>query len=406
MENTTHPLSAAARPLIQASVPVLREYGLAITRCFYARLFAQNPELQNLFNSGNQANGAQQGSLATAVLAYAANIDDPAALRPVIDRIAHKHASVGIQPSQYPLVGRTLLAAIAEVLGSAATPELLRAWEEAYGLLADELIAAEERLYRGAGATPGELRQLVVGDVQPETAEVTSFYLETERGTSPGDFLPGQYVSVATVLSQSGLRQLRQYSLSDAPARPYWRITVKRDSGGERAPAGLVSNHLHANLRRGDRVAVSAPFGNFSPMPKDGRPLALLSAGVGVTPMISALNALVDARHAAPVLFLHAARSPNHQSLRLDIGRARVRLPRLTILSFFEDMAGAVSPDVRLGRMHVTPDLVAPFLDADFYLCGPLPFMRSQWRALRDLGVPPERIHREVFGPDLFDQLA
>jgi nitric oxide dioxygenase len=132
----------------------------------------------------------------------------------------------------------------------------------------------------------------------------------------------------------------------------------------------------------------------------------MLSAGVGVTPMVSALNTLVDARHAEPVLFLYAARNPNHQSLRLDIERARARLPRLTMLSFFEDFAGAAPQDARLGRMQVTPDLFAPFFDADFFLCGPLPFMRNQWRALRDLGIAPERIHREVFGPDLFDQLA
>ena len=93
-------LSASARPPIHASVPVLREHGLTITRRFYQRMFEAHPELHNVFNLSNQAQGEQPQALATAVYAYAANIDQPAALEPVLSRIAHKHASVGITPAQ------------------------------------------------------------------------------------------------------------------------------------------------------------------------------------------------------------------------------------------------------------------------------------------------------------------
>ncbi|MGN6703769.1 MAG: globin domain-containing protein, partial [Burkholderiaceae bacterium] len=143
-------ISAASRPYIDASVPVLREHGLAITRVFYRNLFAAHPELTNLFNMGNQASGVQQQSLAAAVFAYAANIDNPDALAPVASRIAHKHASVGIRPDHYPIVGRHLLGAIKEVLGDAATPALIDAWAEAYGALAQALIDAERGLYGNA----------------------------------------------------------------------------------------------------------------------------------------------------------------------------------------------------------------------------------------------------------------
>lgn len=409
MNRASGGLSAEARPLIHASVPVLREHGLAISQHFYRLLFDENPELKNLFNLGNQANGSQQTSLATAVLAYAANIDNLTALGPVIARIAHKHASVGVVPEHYPIVGRTLLRAIADVLGAAATPELLSAWAEAYGLLADELIAAEKGLYGAAETAPGQLRQLVVSDAKRENAEITSFYLTTIAGERPGSFLPGQYVSVAFTAADTGLRQLRQYSLSDAPSRPYWRITVKRESGNAARPPGRVSNALHAHVKAGDRVAVSAPFGNFNPVPEPGQPIALLSAGVGITPMISALNALADAAHSGPVLFAHAARSAAHRILDADVERARARLPCLTSLAFWEevdDIESARAAGARPGRMELTEGLVEPFRDASFYLCGPVPFMREQWRALKNLGISGERIHREVFGPDLFDHLA
>src|SRR5690606_23577114 len=118
-------------------------------------MFEEHPELTNLFNMGNQANGAQQQSLASAVFAYAANIDNPDALAPVVSRIVHKHASLGITAKHYPIVGRHLLGAIQETLDDAATPELLSAWEEAYGLLADAFVAEERKLYQAANTEPG-----------------------------------------------------------------------------------------------------------------------------------------------------------------------------------------------------------------------------------------------------------
>jgi nitric oxide dioxygenase len=148
-------ISAASRPYIDASVPVLRAHGLAITTAFYRNLFAELPQMANLFNMGNQANGAQQQSLASAVFAYAANIGNPDALGPVVVRIMHKHVSVGVRAEHYPIVGRHLLGAIAEVLGEAATPALLAAWQEAYDSLARLFIDAERALYASAAIEPG-----------------------------------------------------------------------------------------------------------------------------------------------------------------------------------------------------------------------------------------------------------
>jgi nitric oxide dioxygenase len=111
-------LSAASRPYIEASVPVLREHGLAITKVFYSNLFASHPQLHNIFNAGNQANGTQQQSLASAVFAYAANIDNAGALAPVISRIVNKHVSLGVTAAHYPIVGEHLLGADGVLLGA------------------------------------------------------------------------------------------------------------------------------------------------------------------------------------------------------------------------------------------------------------------------------------------------
>ncbi|VVE90192.1 globin domain-containing protein [Pandoraea bronchicola] len=398
-------LSAASRPYIDASVPVLREHGLAITRHFYASMFEAHPELRNLFNMGNQASGAQQQSLASAVFAYAANIDNAAALGPVLERIVHKHVSVGITPSHYPIVGHHLLRAIKDVLGDAATPELIAAWDEAYWLLAGELIAAEARLSERTRAPLGALRELVVADIDRETEHIVSYYLRTPEGGSPGEFAPGQYVSVSVTLPD-GLQQRRQYSLSDAPDAPHWRITVKREDAAHAKPAGQVSNWLHANLRAGDRILVSPPYGEFTTSLDAARPLVLLSAGVGITPMMSMVAALAAKGSRREVLFAHAARDVSHVALRRHLAHAATQLPNLRVATFLEtpqSTAHAGTGDTFAGRMDISR-LALP-ADADYLLCGPAPFMQTQWRALRDAGVPAQRLHREVFGPDALDHL-
>lgn len=404
-------ISTTARPYIEASVPVLREHGLAITTRFYARMFEAHPELRNLFNMGNQASGAQQQSLAAAVFAYAANIDNAAALAPVLDRIVHKHAAVGIKPSHYPIVGRHLLGAIGEVLGEAATPELIAAWDEAYWLLAGELIAAEARLYQRTGTQPGQLQALQVLRTEREGTDTASIYLQTPQGTSPGTFLPGQYVSVAVdwiAVDGAARRQLRQYSLSDAPGQPWWRLTIKREAG---TPAGQVSNWLHDQVKAGDVLPVSAAYGDFTPVLEGDAPMVLLSAGVGITPMVSVLKALARQNPARPVVFAHAARDATHQALLADLQEAARLMPRLRTVLFHEqgrehDAPQDLAHTTYRGRMTLEPVLAdVDLAQAQVLMCGPLPFMRAQWDGLRHKGVPAERIHREVFGPELLDHL-
>jgi len=388
-------ISAASRPYIDASVPVLREHGQAITRTFYANMFAAHPELTNLFNMANQASGVQQQSLASALFAYAANIDNAAALGPVVSRIVHKHVSLGLTADKYPIVGFHLLGAIKSTLGDAASPALLQAWEEAYGALARVFIDAEAKMYAEAGITPGQLFAMRVTEVVRESDSVLSIRFVPQDGGALPPFRAGQYVSVEARLDD-GARQLRQYSLSDAPGLGSMRISVKREDGNGISPAGAVSNLLHRDVKVGSILQVSYPCGDFLPDTESDAPLVLLSAGVGITPMIAALNriALVDPQRR--VIFAHAARSAAQHAHRADIARAQARMPHLQVVTFHEDVDGMM----RLARLPSWPRA-----ETDVYLCGPLPFMQAQWNALLDAGAPATRLHREVFGPDLMDHL-
>lgn len=401
-------LSATARPYIDASVPVLRQHGQTITRQFYQNMFAAHPELNTLFNLGNQASGVQPQSLAAAVFAYAANIDNAAALAPVLERIVHKHAAVGITPAHYPIVGRHLLGAIQQVLGEAATPALMAAWDEAYWLLAGELIAAEARLYQRVGQAPGALHAVRVIGREQDCAQVDSWYLQTADGRSPGEFLPGQYVSVAVPLAP-GHRQLRQYSLSDRPGAPHWRLTIKRAPASDAAPAGQVSNWLHQHVQVGDMLSVSAAFGDFAPQLAGQAPLVLMAAGVGVTPMMSVLAELAASGSQRPVHWLYACRDGAHHVLRQAADAALAQLPHAVRQVCYQqpqasDRLGADYQHGGLLDLAQAPLPADPAL-GDYYLCGPAAFMRAQWQALLALGVPATRIHREVFGPELLEHL-
>jgi nitric oxide dioxygenase len=395
-------ISEASRPYIDASVPVLRQHGLTITKLFYENMFAAHPELTRIFNMGNQASGAQQQSLASAVFAYAANIGNPGALGPVVQRIVHKHVSVGIRAEHYPIVGHHLLGAISATLGDAATPALLDAWKEAYTSLATLLIKAEAEMYSTAGIEPGETRPMEVTEVVRESANVLSIRMVPFDDTPLPGFKPGQYVSVAVDFAD-GRRQLRQYSLSDKPGIGSFRISVKREDAADGAPAGEISNWLHANVAVGTILQVTHPFGEFTPDTESDQPLVLLSAGVGVTPMVSALRRVAEVNPQRRVIFAHAARDAFHHALRGEVDALAAVMPNLSVVSFYENKGDA--QDAIEGRMDVARLPAWPVEKAEVYLCGPHKFMQAQWLSLLYRGVPAAKLHREVFGPELLDHL-
>lgn len=227
----------------------------------------------------------------------------------MLNRIAHKHASLGVRADLYPLVHQHLFEAIAEVLGDAVTPEVAAAWDEVYWLMANALIAIETRLYAGQGVADGDVwRQWEVVARTEETPHAASFLLRPADGHPAPAFRAGQYVSVQVQLAD-GARQIRQYSLTGAPSATTRAIAVKQVTGTGGDPDGEVSHHLHTHVRQGDQLRVSAPYGDLVLEPGDA-PLLLASAGIGCTPMLAMLEQLVATGHPGPVTVVHADRSP------------------------------------------------------------------------------------------------
>ena len=133
--------------IIKSTVPVLKEHGLEITTTFYKNMFANNPEVKPLFNMDKQASGEQPKALAMTILAAAQNIDNLEAILPAVQKMCRAHVNSNVKAEHYPIIGENLLAAIKEVLGDAATEEILNAWAEAYGVIAEVFIKIEKDMY-------------------------------------------------------------------------------------------------------------------------------------------------------------------------------------------------------------------------------------------------------------------
>ena len=140
-------MNVRTKEMIKETAPVLKEKGEEITTEMYKVLFSKYPETQELFKD---ASPEQHKKLASAVYAYAANIDKLENLGKGIEQMALVHVKTNVKPEHYPMVGDALLSAIKTVLGSAATDEVMSAWEEAYGFLANVLIEKEKELYAEA----------------------------------------------------------------------------------------------------------------------------------------------------------------------------------------------------------------------------------------------------------------
>ncbi|MCY0946744.1 globin domain-containing protein [Streptomyces antarcticus] len=393
-------LSEKSTATVRATLPAVGAAIGDITELFYTKLFAAHPELlRDLFNRGNQAAGLQKQALAGSIAAFATHLVAHPDQRPdvMLNRIAHKHASLGVTREQYPVVHEHLFAAIAEVLGDAVTPEVAAAWDEVYWLMANALAAIEERLYAGSQVAAGDVwREWTVTGRTEETADCATFRIAPADGVPAPAHLPGQYVSVQVELPD-GARQIRQYSLHGDPGSQTRAITVKRVHGpAAGGPDGEVSHHLHARVRAGDTLRVSAPYGDLVLRDSAG-PVLLASAGIGCTPMLSLLEHLADTGHTAPVTVLHADRSPADHPLRDDHRALTHKLTDSSARFWYEESAG---PDDGEGRLDLDGVPVAAGTTA--YLCGPLPFMRSVREQLLAKGVAAADIHYEVFGPDLW----
>ncbi|MEK4026568.1 MULTISPECIES: NO-inducible flavohemoprotein [Sporosarcina] len=385
--------------IIKSTVPVLEQHGKTITTVFYRNMFEAHPELLDIFNHANQSQGRQQTALANTVYAAAQHIDDLGAILPAVVQIAHKHVSLGILPEHYPIVGEYLLGAIKEVLGDAATPEIIDAWAAAYGVIADAFIGLEAKMYDDNESADGgwrEFKDFEIVDKVEESDVITSFYLKPVDGKKLPYYLPGQYITIRT--SIPGVKNVvnRQYSLSQKSNDETFRISVKREDSLQ--PNGVVSCYLHNEAAVGDIIEVSVPAGDFYLEPTKTTPVTLISGGVGITPMKAMYQTIADVSPEREVAFLHSARTRSQQAFATKLEQLNAKLPNSSYKALYSEEG-----DGMFTREFLQENVIE---GSDVYVCGPTGFMEFVIQQLYAIGVPEEKVHFEFFGPAVQLDLA
>lgn len=404
MNNANKYLDDETIATLKSTVAFLAENGTVITQIFYKKLFESHPDLKNVFNMAHQNNGDQQQALASAVYGFANNLDDLDALADQISRIAHKHTSLNVQAEHYPIVGENLLAAIHEVvtdsIDAATADTITSAWEKGYGILANLLIEYENKLYDRAENQPAGwkgLREFILMKKEVESEGITSFYIKpTDRKALP-IYQAGQYVSVYVKADDWKFQQIRQYSLSDAHRDDYYRLTIKKE--------GLVSSYLHDSWQVGELINITPPAGDFYLQDNTERPVVLLGAGVGVTPMISLLKSVLEKRQNQKIIFAHAVKNSEQHAFKQFINKtADENAKRMEKITFYESPLETDQLTTDYDHEGLM-DLESIYTsinqkNADYYLCGPKPFMASIHKTLSSWGIDKNNIHYEVFGSD------
>lgn len=245
-------------------------------------------------------------------------------------------------------------------------------------------------------------REFVLEKRVAESATITSFYLRPEDGRPLQPFRPGQFLTIQVDVPGQPGPAIRTYTLSDAPNEGYFRLSVKREMPAGQT-VGLVSNWLHDHFKAGHKLLAKAPAGQFYLELKGDRPVVLISAGVGVTPMICMLNALTARRVQRPVFFFHGARNrrehafaghvkslvATHENVKIHFAYSRP--------SNGDRLEADYNSHGRIGIKTVQALVPNPY--GDFFLCGPTAFMKEIYVDLVQWGVEIERIHFECFGP-------
>ena len=233
--------------------------------------------------------------------------------------------------------------------------------------------------------------------IDQESLTVFSLILTALDGQPLAIPLPGQFIVLRLHPEPASVPLLRSYSLSGAPQAHHYRISIKHEEHG------AASGYLRDRIRVGDSLEVSAPRGTFA-LRSDERPLVLLSAGVGATPVLAMLHALAAAGSKREVWWLYGARNAAEHPFARECDELLRQLPRscryiaYSQLSASEPVGGNVD-----ARGHLSADVLSRLgvpTEADFYLCGPVAFLQDLTRGLLSSGVPPSRLHSEIFGPE------
>ena len=250
-------------------------------------------------------------------------------------------------------------------------------------------------------------RKFKVTSKEKETSDITSFYLAPHDGKELPEFLPGQFLTFQIPVPTQPHPVIRCYSLSDSPFHPErYRVSIKRVPAPRNeptAPPGLVSNYFHDFLNENDIVDVKAPSGHFHLSMTKKFPVVLLAGGVGITPLLSMLNAITEMGSQREVWFFLGVRNKKDHVMKehLEMVARENENVRLRVFYSAPGETDVLDEDYHVkGRVNVENlKTILPSSNFDYYICAPPPMVKDLRKDLAEWGVPEKNIHFEAFGP-------
>lgn len=292
-------------------------------------------------------------------------------------------------------------------------------WEREYARRRTEFCRRIEVAARAARATHAipdweGWRAFRVGAIVDEAKDVKSFYLSPVDGRPLSPYAPGQYLTFRLPIANGGQTQLvRCYSLSDRPREDFYRCTIKRLAAPPdrpELPAGRGSSFFHESVQVGDVLDVRAPAGTFHIDPLANEPIVLVGSGIGITPLVSMLDAIVHTGKRRDVYVIFGFRNSRQQPFREHVQKLAIENPNIRLhVSYSAPLADDVWYRDYNHRGRVTIERVREALPSSnfrFYVCGPSEMMESLVPALWEWGVPESHVHFEAFGPASVKRVA
>ena len=322
---------------------------------------------------------------------------------------------MSIADSAIPLAAALFLVLLAVYIGLLALREVVAA-RTAHVAVITEHALLRERIAEIADRRRRELeksertwdgfRKFVIARKELEAKDTRSFYLEPHDRRPLPTFMPGQYLTFRLPATDAPKPIIRCYSLSDAPKPDYFRVTIKRigpPPNNPDGPPGVSSSYFHDELEPGDIVDVKAPAGQFFLDPADTSSAVLIGGGIGLTPVLSMLNAIVEGDVTRDVWFFYGLRNRSEHAFAEHLKLIATEHPEIRLHICYSD---PTEEDVVGDHYHhaerVSVDLMKRLLPSNahhFYMCGPPPMMKTVVEDLLAWGVPQDRIHHEAFGP-------
>jgi len=390
-------MSQTTLDTITATTPVVGPKALTITKTFYAKVIGKHPGLLQWFNAAHNVpkSDHQPKALAGSVVAYATNIND---LSPLlveggpVAAICHRHCALGIFPGQYSVVHDNLMEAVGEVLGDVVTPEIGAAWSESVLFLAKAMIDTEETLYKMAENRSGGwsgFAEFEVSDIADIATDVKKISFKPPAGSplegSKFEFTNGQYLSLQIDMDGDNLSAPRHYTVTSPPMADHLSCTIKKVYNGK------LSTYVHTELKVGDKVTLSAPFGVYVEPKEDKTPTVLMSAGIGVTPMIN----LYKSDKTDVKLIVHVDKTPEAHPYKDLFDEFDYDNKNCSTLFKYSKIDG---------KRTSAEDLVAETIakagtDNEFFICGPEKWMDDVQKELQSKGA--KKVICEVFGSQL-----